>query len=86
MLVKPQQLFSNSNRNTLLNKILQFPISRIVIALAFIIPTIICFNLLYKNLDPRWTTYIGDVGVVVIVLLYIISYSLYVKYIENDPH
>jgi membrane protease YdiL (CAAX protease family) len=83
MLVKPQQLYSNGNRNTLVNKILQFPISRIAIALAFIIPTIICFNLLYKNLDPRWTSYIGDVGSIVIVLLYIISYSLYVKYIEK---
>ena len=83
MLIKPKQLYSRSNRNTHLNKIIQFPLSRILIAIGFILPTVICFNLFYKNLEPRWITYIGDLGAVVIILLYCCSYALYAKIIER---
>ena len=79
MPITPQQLYSNGNRDTLFNKIVQFPLIRILIALGFIIPVIICFNLLFRNLDPRWTTYIGDIGAVVIIVLYCLSYAYYVK-------
>ncbi|MFC1550065.1 lysostaphin resistance A-like protein [Candidatus Neomarinimicrobiota bacterium] len=83
MPITPQQLYSNGNRDTLFNKIVQFPLIRILIALGFIIPVIICFNLLFRNLDPRWTTYIGDIGAVVIIVLYCLSYAYYVKLIEK---
>ena len=86
MYISPQQLFSNGSRENRCKKFIQSPLIRMMIALISLIPAILIFNLIYKNLHPRWTNFIGDAGAVIVVILYYLCYSIYLKYIENRPN
>ena len=86
MKIAPSQLFSKGDRGNKRNNFLQFPLIRIFLALIFILPAIISFNYLYKNIEPRWTTFLGDVGAIIIIMLYYLCYTMYLKFVEKRPN
>ena len=50
MLLKPQHLFTHANQTTTTQKILQFPLTRIVLAILFIVPVIFFMGFFTENL------------------------------------
>jgi membrane protease YdiL (CAAX protease family) len=88
MHIEPRQLFSNSEAESGLNRIVQFPLVRIILAVLFLAPAILVFNLLYGRVLPgasRWSSYPGDAGAVMVILLAYAGYLLYTRGIEKRP-
>lgn len=73
---------------TLAARTIRFPPVRLLIALVYISPAVLVFNLVYgKMLDVqnRWTSGSGDVAAVIIVGMTMGLYWLYVKSVERRP-
>lgn len=57
-----------------------------VIALLFLSPAVVAFNLVYGKVidtETRWTTWPGDVAAVVIMVLTVGAYHVYVRMVER---
>lgn len=87
MNIKSEQLFTNVYPTNTIGKIIQFPISRILISVLFIIPFLFLHNKIIGDMiaatnEPlhSFLTYIDTIGSVIAIFFF---YLLYVKYIER---
>lgn len=88
MPVSPQNLISRADNSNRLQRILQFPLIRIVIAMVFLGPSVIVFNLVFGRLietEVRWTSWPGDLAAIFVVGLTIWGYRLYSRLVERRP-
>lgn len=87
MFVKADQLFSQVNAETWYAKIFQFPLTRIIIALLFLLPIGILGSLvgpsLYRHFDEPFFTIIRYSRDIVFLILFILMYGLYTRVIEK---
>jgi len=83
------QLFTAVKPVTKIGKFIQFPVTRIFIAIIFLVPASMFHNLLYdffiQHIDKPLYYYVLNVERVVNFFLFLFSYRLYVKYIERRP-
>ena len=86
-LIKTNQLFSQKKSNTIAGKIIQFPLVRIIIALAFLIVVLLLHNLAYDkfifNLSDDVGYYVRKIETILNIILLFWVYKLYVKFIEQ---
>jgi len=87
MNIKSEQLFTNVHASKTIGKIIQFPISRMLISVLFIIPFLIFHNKIIgdfiastKQPYHSLVSYIDTIISIIVILLF---YRLYVKYIER---
>ena len=88
MIIEVRQLLSQAPKETQFNRVMQFPLVRIVLALAALVPGVVVFNLLYGRMlerGSRWSSYAGDVGAVIVAALVYICYRYYAKWVEKRP-
>ena len=87
MKVEPNQLFSKGSKSGKLNRIIQFPLSRIITALVIFSPTIILYNIFFSArlniVETPYISYYGDFMVLFLFSLAFFLYSIYVKFIEK---
>ncbi len=86
-LIKSHQLFSQKEAKTIAGKIIQFPLVRIIIALAFLIVVLLLHNLAYDkfifNLSDDVGYYVRKIETILNIVLLFLVYRLYVKFIEQ---
>ena len=88
MPVSPQNLISRADNSNRLQRILQFPLIRIVVAMVFLGPSVIVFNVVFGRLietEVRWTSWPGDLAAVFVIGLAIWGYRLYSRFVERRP-
>jgi hypothetical protein len=88
MRVTPQDLFSRAEVSSRLRRVLRLPPMRIVVAMAFLGPAIITFNVVFGRLidaEVRWSSWPGDVAAVIVVGLTMWGYRFYVRLVERRP-
>jgi len=88
-IIKANQLFSQEEANTKISKLIQFPLSRTIIAILFIAP-IIALRSAYSfvvldNLDGIICDIAQYAEVVISIILLFIVYRFYTKKIEKRP-
>lgn len=85
--INVNQLFTNKKSNTGIGKAIQFPLSRIVLAILFIAPVIALHNIfsfvVLDNLQGPWLNLIQYTETIMTIILIFIAYSFYTKKIEN---
>ncbi|MFZ5979869.1 MAG: CPBP family intramembrane glutamic endopeptidase [Candidatus Zixiibacteriota bacterium] len=83
------RLFTQVHPVTKIGKIIQFPATRILIALIFLLPATMIHNFLYdyfiENLEKPLYYFAHNAERIFNFLLFYFSYRLYVKYIERRP-
>ncbi|KAB2867160.1 MAG: CPBP family intramembrane metalloprotease [Bacteroidales bacterium] len=86
-LIKVNQLFTNRVSESSLGKLLQFPLSRILIALLFIAPVIAFHNafsfIVLDNIDGHLQSILHYSETAISIILIFLAYNLYVKKIEK---
>ena len=89
MLVSANQLFSHGSKSGKIGRIIQFPLTRIIVALLFFFPTIILYNILFSAklniVETPYASYYGDFSVLFLLFITILLYSIYVRFIEKRP-
>lgn len=84
---KYQNLFTNVTPQTRLEKIVQFPITRIILVILFIAPVSLINNLVAINviesLPQPYSSILNNILTVLYFFLFLYAYSLYAKYIEK---
>lgn len=84
---KCENLFTKSRPKTLGGRIIQFPLTRIVLSLLFIAPISVINNLLAINiietLPQPYSTILQNITSVIYFFLFLYAYRLYTKYIEK---
>lgn len=81
------ELFTKVIPNTRIGKFIQFPITRIFIAVLFLIPVSILANLvgleLIKSLAEPYYTLLRYLRDIILFILFLLSYRSYTNYVEN---
>jgi len=89
MIIDYQSLFTRVEPQKAIGKIIQFPFTRIIIAILFLIPAATLHNFLYdyfiSDLDKPLYYIILNSERIINFILFIISYRLFIKYIERRP-
>lgn len=84
---KCEQLFTKAKPQTRIGKIIQFPLTRIILALLFIAPVSVIANLaaiyITEPLGKPYSTILSNVTAVIYFFLFLYAYRLYTKYIEK---
>ncbi len=87
MPIKSEQLFTRVHPQSVLGKIIQFPITRILIAALFIAPYLLFHNTVIADLIASSSglthSLLVNADAVVSVVIFILLYSLYVRLIEQ---
>lgn len=87
MLIKSEQLFTSVHPQSVLGKIIQFPITRILIAALFIAPFLLFHNNVIADLIASSKGLLHSLlvyaDVVVSVVVFLLIYYLYVRYVEK---
>ena len=86
--IQSQQLFTNIHPKNLPGKIIQFPLTRIIIMILFFIPISILHNLLYDkllelSLSGLYFSVVHYLETILSFILFVIAYRLYTRYIER---
>ena len=83
------KLFTQVHPVTKLGKVIQFPVTRIFIAIIFLVPAAMFHNLLYeyfiKDIEKPLYYFVINAERIVNFFLFILSYKFFVKYIERRP-
>ena len=84
---RSDQLFTKAISHTRIGSITQFPITRIFIALLFLIPVSILDNLVnldtFKSLGEPYFTLVRYLGGIILFSLFLIAYRSYTHYVEK---
>ena len=87
MQIRSEQLFTTVRPQTKLGKILQFPLSRILIVLAFITPVIVLHNVILELVLDRFRkplySYLLDIETILIFACLLLMYRLYITVVER---
>lgn len=88
--VKPDEIFSRFTPSTTFGKIVNFFITRIILAVIFIAPALILHNILYDYvftsiMEESYFFYIRYLEITISILLIIYLYKLYTRVIEKRP-
>ena len=87
MLIKSEQLFTSVHPQSVLGRIIQFPIVRILIVALFIAPFLLFHNNVIAELIASSSGLLHSllvyVDVVVSVVIFLLLYYLYVRYVEK---
>ncbi|MDH4222614.1 MAG: CPBP family intramembrane metalloprotease [candidate division Zixibacteria bacterium] len=86
--IKSQQLFTNVHPENLSGKIIQFPLTRIIIMVLFFMPISVINNLLYEyvlepSLSGIYFSVVHYAATVISFIVFLIAYRLYTRYIER---
>lgn len=82
----PREFSPRSKASSRLRATIHFPLVRMIIALLFLSPAVVAFNLVFGTMldaDTRWTTWFGDIAAVVIMVMTVGTYHLYVRIVER---
>ncbi len=87
MIISGDQCFTKTQPSTTVGKIIQFPLSRIVVVIAFLLPVVILHNvfleLVLVNFEEPLYSHILNIETIIIFGLFLLFYRLYIKYIER---
>jgi membrane protease YdiL (CAAX protease family) len=87
MQIRSEQLFTTVRPQNKFGKILQFPLSRILIVPAFLAPVIVFHNVILELVLDRFEkplyTYLLNIETIIIFAALILMYRLYVKVVER---
>ncbi len=87
MLIKSEQLFTSVHPQSALGKIIQFPFVRILIVALFIAPFLLFHNNVIADLIASSSgllhSLLVNADAVVSIVIFMLLYSLYVKYVEK---
>jgi len=87
MLIKSEQLFTNVHPQSVLGRIIQFPILRILIVALFIVPFLLFHNNVIADLiassSGLFHSLLVNADAVVSIVIFLLIYYLYVRYVEK---
>jgi membrane protease YdiL (CAAX protease family) len=87
MQIRSEQLFTTIRPQTRAGKVLQFPLSRILIAIAFLIPVVVFHNVILELVLDRFEkplySYLLNIETIIIFAGLLLMYRLYVKVVER---
>jgi len=87
MLIKSEQLFTSVHPQSVLGRIIQFPIVRILIVALFIAPFLLFHNNVIADLiassSGLFHSILVNADAVVSIVIFMFFYSLYVKFVEK---
>jgi len=87
MLIKSEQLFTSIHPQSVLGKIIQFPIVRILIVAIFIAPFLLFHNNVIADLiassSGLFHSLLVNADTVVSIVIFMLLYSLYVRFVEK---
>ena len=87
MLIKSEQLFTSVHPQSALGRIIQFPITRILIVALFIAPFLLFHNNVIADLiassSGLFHSLLVNADAVVSIVIFMLLYSLYVRFVEK---
>jgi membrane protease YdiL (CAAX protease family) len=87
MLIKSEQLFTSVHPQSVLGRIIQFPITRILIVAVFIAPFLLFHNNVIADLiassSGLFHSLLVNADAVVSIVIFMLLYSLYVRFVEK---
>lgn len=87
MLIKSEQLFTSVHPQSVIGRIIQFPIVRILIVAAFIAPFLLFHNNVIADLIASSSgllhSFLVNADTVVSIVIFLLLYALYVKCVEK---
>lgn len=88
MTIESHQLFTSAAPETALGRVIQFPITRILIAIVFLLPAVAIHKILEALVDMlpgSVSSWLNHAETIIMFIFFLLAYRIYVKVIEKRP-